>query len=135
MMYLTTNLFHVIITIIRSKLNINRFIYCRVVILIWYSFHQGGGREVIQVLSNSNPSICIHLAVNSSREFKEPRSSLYKNIYFSAIQRLHLPVDVEKVLALFKMLQLMLKSAFLFVSLHTCWLRVVDCMLFCLKED
>ena len=88
-----------------------------------------------QVLSKSNPSICIHLAVNSSREFKEPRSSLYKNIYFSAIHRLHLPVDVEKVLALFKMLQSMLKSAFLFISLHTCWLRVVDCMLFCLKED
>ena len=41
---------------------------------------------VFQVLSNSNPSISIHLAVNSSREFKEPRSSPYKNIYFSAIQ-------------------------------------------------
>ena len=59
---------------------------------------------VFQVLSNSNPSIW--------------RSTLYKNICFSAIHRLHLPVDVEKVLALFKMLQSMLKSAFLFISLH-----------------
>ena len=75
----------------------------------------------VQVLSKRSPSIWGHCTVNSSLMFRVPRSSLYKNIYFSAMHKLHLPVVVEKVFARFKMLQLMWKSAFLSFNLHTCW--------------
>ena len=92
-------------------------------------------RTPIQVLSSSSGSMCIHLAVNSSLVFRDPRSFLYKNINFSDVHKLHFPVIGEKVFALRNIFQFILNFVPVLLKFHICWLRVVaDCLCSSLKE-